>query len=572
MSRAEPKVKAMEEDINRHKEGKKKDIAEIKRLLGELEKANKTILDLEEKLRLKILEISKMKRCRLCLAGNMTPRSRETFIRKSLTKRYSQIPIPASLLGLDENEKTHVEVAKDDGEAGKKATDEVDKAPATEGPGASTGVVNVTSAEGDAGAAAPAPGRYKSSTVITFLRAALLKRSQRPSLEEAAKQTIAQDMAAIGLLPPPVDTADKEIQTEPVTIHGISDFASVLKRSASCPARLFWVEATATAEQRARHRSWMQEQGLVGAESENRNEDDSGEGDDDEVEIIIADKPIVEPAEGQEVAPAGDETGMKDKKSQKTMKKKLNKLANESLEALGSLGDEISQLSGGADIAFKMASIISRWKKVARATNLDADSEGAEGGGPREDGTGKESDDLDWEDEGEDGEDGDGRGRRRKRSKGIRKGSSGIMDEFGGKGRRSLERDSIGKFASKKSMKYSAQGFELGKLVPLGFASMMNINTPPKSVKYFNERQLTKLVTSIYVAKIDADKVDDASDNERQSSCEFVYDFMLNLYGLKRLAESAVWGLFKKIKQIIQQKKIDKEHKVQLLLLTMIIT
>ncbi|KAL2622921.1 hypothetical protein R1flu_003126 [Riccia fluitans] len=538
----------------------------------------------------------------------MTPRSRETFIRKSLMKRYSQLAfagsLGGSLLGLDGKEKPRVEmftdaVAESEGETPKKASDE-----ATKGRGDSStwgGVGNegpvAVSGEGGAGAGgsqdgstgpAAAPGggsqiieardgRYRSTTVISFLRAALLKRSQRPTLDEAAKKQVAQDMAAVGLtlMPAPVDNEDKQIQTDPVTVREVSEFANVLKRSASCPARMFWVEQTATAEQRARHRSWMEEHGLV---DEKTNEEKSAEGD-DEVEIIIAEKAITHP-EGQEVVSVTEGTEVKEKKSlnqvQRTMKKKVNKLASESLEALGSLGEEISQLTGGADIAFKMAALISRWKKVAKATNVPDDvSEAGENGGPAgagatgEGGAGKEGNDFEWEDyEGEEGEEGDGRGRRRKRSKGMRKGSSGtLMDELGaggGRTRRSLERDSIGKSAMKKSLKYSGQGFELGKLVPIGFAKMMNINTPPKAVKFFNERQLTKLITSVYVAKIDADTVDDAADNERQSSCEFVYDFMLNLYGLKRLAESAVWGLFKKIKHIISQKKIDKAHKVSL--------
>lgn len=74
--------------------------------------------------------------------------------------------------------------------------------------------------------------------------------------------------------------------------------------------------------------------------------------------------------------------------------------------------------------------------------------------------------------------------------------------------------------------------------------------------------QLTKIITAIYMAKVEADILDDAVDNDRQSSCEFVYDFMLNLYGLKRLAESAVWGLFKKINALRVKKEIDKCHKV----------
>jgi hypothetical protein len=65
------------------------------------------------------------------------------------------------------------------------------------------------------------------------------------------------------------------------------------------------------------------------------------------------------------------------------------------------------------------------------------------------------------------------------------------------------------------------------------------------------------------MAKVEADALDDAQDGDRQSSCEFVYDFMLNTYGLKRLAESAVWGLFKKINGLRAKKELDKCHKVK---------
>lgn len=75
--------------------------------------------------------------------------------------------------------------------------------------------------------------------------------------------------------------------------------------------------------------------------------------------------------------------------------------------------------------------------------------------------------------------------------------------------------------------------------------------------------QLLKLVEAIYEKKIEADSVDDAQENERQNACEFMYDFMLNSYGLKGLAESAVHGVFKKIKQMMISKGIEKTHKAR---------
>ena len=80
---------------------------------------------------------------------------------------------------------------------------------------------------------------------------------------------------------------------------------------------------------------------------------------------------------------------------------------------------------------------------------------------------------------------------------------------------------------------------------------------------YVPSLQLIKLVEAIYEKKIEADSVDDAQENERQNACEFMYDFMLNSYGLKGLAESAVHGVFKKIKQMMISKGIEKTHKAR---------
>ncbi|CAK9194851.1 unnamed protein product [Sphagnum troendelagicum] len=100
--------------------------------------------------------------------------------------------------------------------------------------------------------------------------------------------------------------------------------------------------------------------------------------------------------------------------------------------------------------------------------------------------------------------------------------------------------------------------------VPLAFGKLMKISPPPKLVKSFTEHQLSKLIQEIYESKIVADAVDDSVDNERQSACEFVYDFMLNSYGLKGIAESAVHGIFKKIKQLMVNKGIEKYHKLRI--------
>lgn len=74
--------------------------------------------------------------------------------------------------------------------------------------------------------------------------------------------------------------------------------------------------------------------------------------------------------------------------------------------------------------------------------------------------------------------------------------------------------------------------------------------------------QVVKLVDAVYQKKIEADVIDDAQGNERQNACEFLYDYMLNSYGLKGLAESAIHGVFRRIKQMMI-KGIDKFHKVK---------
>jgi myosin protein heavy chain len=75
--------------------------------------------------------------------------------------------------------------------------------------------------------------------------------------------------------------------------------------------------------------------------------------------------------------------------------------------------------------------------------------------------------------------------------------------------------------------------------------------------------QASKLIASVYYSKIEADAVDDAANNARQTCSEFVYDFMLNLYGLKGIAESAIHGLFKTLKTLITSKQMEKQHKVR---------
>lgn len=76
--------------------------------------------------------------------------------------------------------------------------------------------------------------------------------------------------------------------------------------------------------------------------------------------------------------------------------------------------------------------------------------------------------------------------------------------------------------------------------------------------------QLTRLISQIYAAKIEADQIDDASNLDRQTCCEFIYDHMLHQYGLKQLSEAAIHGMFKTIKSLISSRQIEKAHRARI--------
>ncbi|EFJ12661.1 hypothetical protein SELMODRAFT_425103, partial [Selaginella moellendorffii] len=91
--------------------------------------------------------------------------------------------------------------------------------------------------------------------------------------------------------------------------------------------------------------------------------------------------------------------------------------------------------------------------------------------------------------------------------------------------------------------KGSKAGLQLKSYVPLGFSKMMKIYNPPKTVKFFNVRQLSKLIASVLLNKIVADSVDDSCNNE------------------PNLQSSAPSKLSK---TLMANKEIEKHHKVRL--------
>ncbi|CAM6097126.1 unnamed protein product [Calypogeia fissa] len=561
MQRAEPKLTSMEDEVRRVKELHAKDKVEYGQRIKAMEELRLILKETEDKLHRVEFEVVKYKRCRLCLAGNMTPRTRESFVKKAMLKRFS-----GTSFGIDGREKTRAELLQESvdeimGEGGKgNKSDPTSQGKDTKQPVEKTQLTPfpATAQPGKVEEPPQAPEKSvqaehpKSSTVITFLRAALLKRSQRPTVSEAATLQLLNEYNAFQQRPLPKPGVDRSIQTDEVTITEVSQFAKVLKRSASCPARLFWTEIH-DPEKAARHKQWLIDNGMIADKH-------GASGDDDEVEIVVASSAGEEAqSEGAgEAGAAGDQKNINSK-----MKKHVNRLANETMDTLAQMGEDLG-LEGEA--SSKVAALLKKWKKVARATSAFGMPPSS-----HEEGDDDGDEPFEWDDGNEgDGDDDSGVGRGRRRRK--RKGSAKREGEVGGERQPSESRKSLFDIAadvlkrSKKSTgKYTmAQPVELGKTVPLGFAKMMDISKPPKVIKFFNDRQLTKLITAVYMAKVEADALDDAADSDRQSSCEFVYDFMLNLYGLKRLAESAVWGLFKKINQLRFKKEIEKCHKARI--------
>eukprot|EP00753_Platysulcus_tardus_P015980 PLAT5360.1.p1 GENE.PLAT5360.1~~PLAT5360.1.p1 ORF type:complete len:1329 (+),score=498.64 PLAT5360.1:509-3988(+) len=51
-------------------------------------------------------------------------------------------------------------------------------------------------------------------------------------------------------------------------------------------------------------------------------------------------------------------------------------------------------------------------------------------------------------------------------------------------------------------------------------------------------RSVQRTIMQVYAGKIDADAIDDEADNPRQSAAEYVFDWFLNKYGLRKLAET----------------------------------
>lgn len=74
------------------------------------------------------------------------------------------------------------------------------------------------------------------------------------------------------------------------------------------------------------------------------------------------------------------------------------------------------------------------------------------------------------------------------------------------------------------------------------FQGVLPVITPQSSA--LPKRVALKMLQQIYRDKIVADAVDDAANNQRQTMPEYVYDWFLNKYGLRKLSEQMLTKMF----------------------------
>ncbi|CAK9234015.1 unnamed protein product [Sphagnum troendelagicum] len=312
---------------------------------------------------------------------------------------------------------------------------------------------------------------------------------------------------------------DVGVQTDP-DMKGRTPFFAILQKPTSAPGRMMTVVIE----------EFLLASGVVHRDRQ-EGEEEEGAGDQSKDQLIgggSEDNSTVDTDKGSDAQDEGEGRRMR--------KSSFKALAADTIDILEQLPDV------DADMAEKLQGIIAmfqRLKSSTRSVGASGDDEGSDTDGDETDSSRRKGKLRGWS----------------QLRKGIEN-SKQLSDKF----------FSIAKELMTKQKKLQAKGTKPKDLpnVPLGFSKMMKVNVIPKAVKSFNDRQLLKLVESIYSAKIIADAVDDSQENERQNMCEFMYDFMLNSYGLKGLAESAVHGVFKRIKQLMITKAIDKHHRLRL--------
>lgn len=89
MARAEPKLSAVFKELVRLREALSNDRQQIATLSSDLDSYTNRWKLTAAALKEKELQFSRLQRCRLCLAENLTPRAREKFVKRATKKRFS---------------------------------------------------------------------------------------------------------------------------------------------------------------------------------------------------------------------------------------------------------------------------------------------------------------------------------------------------------------------------------------------------------------------------------------------------------------------------------------------------
>jgi peptidoglycan hydrolase CwlO-like protein len=89
MVHVEPKLSGIDKELLQLREQIDMDKEYIATISAEFESYTQRIKITEVQIKEKDTQFARFHRCRLCLAENLTPRSREKFVRRTTTKRFS---------------------------------------------------------------------------------------------------------------------------------------------------------------------------------------------------------------------------------------------------------------------------------------------------------------------------------------------------------------------------------------------------------------------------------------------------------------------------------------------------
>jgi hypothetical protein len=98
MASVEPKVVSMSADLVRLKEVMALSKEQLSDLTREHHACTLKFKTVSDKLKQVNLQFTRLQRCRLCLAENLTPRAREKFVRRATMKRFGSSAGSALLL------------------------------------------------------------------------------------------------------------------------------------------------------------------------------------------------------------------------------------------------------------------------------------------------------------------------------------------------------------------------------------------------------------------------------------------------------------------------------------------